>query len=262
MTKDKKTEPVSGATQRRGRGPDKNFPVMVLEESLVWAQGILDHGVNGKIRRLTLMDKLNLSPGRSRTMRLESSSLKYGLTIGGKATQFLEITDKGRTLLEGESSSRSIREIRFELAIQQIDPFNKLYEKLKGEIFLDAMFLEYKFRGTGIVERDRAEAAKVFAANVRYIGLLREISGSDYLCPIEELIEEETSIDVDVLEGLLADAPVETVAPVEKNGAAAVVTNRPALHIDIQVHIDAKSSAEQIDHIFASMARHLYGNGS
>lgn len=31
----------------------------------------------------------------------------------------------------------------------------------------------------------------------------------------------------------------------------------PALHIDLQVHIDASLNLEQIDHIFASVARHL-----
>jgi len=33
----------------------------------------------------------------------------------------------------------------------------------------------------------------------------------------------------------------------------------PSLHVDIQVHIDPAATAEQIDQIFASMARHLYG---
>lgn len=33
----------------------------------------------------------------------------------------------------------------------------------------------------------------------------------------------------------------------------------PALHIDMQIHISADSNAEQIDQIFASMAKHLYG---
>ncbi|MCU1416797.1 MAG: hypothetical protein JWP32_971 [Schumannella sp.] len=32
----------------------------------------------------------------------------------------------------------------------------------------------------------------------------------------------------------------------------------PALHLDIQVHIDAAASAEQIDAVFASMAKHIY----
>ncbi|MBI4200389.1 MAG: DUF5343 domain-containing protein [Chloroflexi bacterium] len=32
----------------------------------------------------------------------------------------------------------------------------------------------------------------------------------------------------------------------------------PTVHIDIQIHIDSSASPEQIDQIFASMARHLY----
>lgn len=34
----------------------------------------------------------------------------------------------------------------------------------------------------------------------------------------------------------------------------------PSLHIDVQVHISSEASAEQIDAIFASMAKHLYRN--
>lgn len=33
----------------------------------------------------------------------------------------------------------------------------------------------------------------------------------------------------------------------------------PSLHVDLQVHIDSSASADQIDAIFASMAKHLYG---
>jgi hypothetical protein len=33
----------------------------------------------------------------------------------------------------------------------------------------------------------------------------------------------------------------------------------PSVHIDIQIHIAPESSAEQVDQIFASMAKHLYG---
>jgi hypothetical protein len=36
----------------------------------------------------------------------------------------------------------------------------------------------------------------------------------------------------------------------------------PGLHIDIQVHIAADASSAQIDQVFASMARHLYGIGA
>jgi hypothetical protein len=33
----------------------------------------------------------------------------------------------------------------------------------------------------------------------------------------------------------------------------------PSVHVDVQVHISPDASAEQVDQIFASMAKHLYG---
>lgn len=50
--------------------------------------------------------------------------------------------------------------------------------------------------------------------------------------------------------------PEATAAQV---AATTPVTRGPSLHIDIQVHIDPAATADQIDAIFASMARHLYG---
>ena len=35
----------------------------------------------------------------------------------------------------------------------------------------------------------------------------------------------------------------------------------PTVHIDLQIHISPDASLEQIDNIFASMAKHLYGKG-
>ncbi|SFK14006.1 hypothetical protein SAMN03159338_3366 [Sphingomonas sp. NFR04] len=48
-------------------------------------------------------------------------------------------------------------------------------------------------------------------------------------------------------------APVEMKAPLKPRSSA------PNLHIDVQVHISADASLDQIDQIFASMAKHLYG---
>jgi hypothetical protein len=35
-------------------------------------------------------------------------------------------------------------------------------------------------------------------------------------------------------------------------------TNQPVVHLDIQIHIPADADPNQIDQIFASMAKHLY----
>lgn len=58
---------------------------------------------------------------------------------------------------------------------------------------------------------------------------------------------------------LLEESPTSAADKTEENGSKGLATNLLGLHIDIQVHIDPRSSAEQIDHIFASMAKHLYG---
>jgi hypothetical protein len=54
------------------------------------------------------------------------------------------------------------------------------------------------------------------------------------------------------------DVPQQSVG--EQSVATNPATsNRPNLHIDLQIHISPESTPEQIDSIFASMAKHLYG---
>lgn len=48
-------------------------------------------------------------------------------------------------------------------------------------------------------------------------------------------------------------APAAPAQPQRHNPAS------PSLHIDIQVHISSDASLEQIDKVFSSMAKHLYG---
>ena len=53
------------------------------------------------------------------------------------------------------------------------------------------------------------------------------------------------------------DAEPLVTEPTAQNSAP--VSNRPNLHIDLQIHISPESTPEQIECIFASMAKHLYG---
>jgi hypothetical protein len=56
--------------------------------------------------------------------------------------------------------------------------------------------------------------------------------------------------------GPIHAAPAAASA-IATHGAPTV--KHPAVHIDIQIHISPESSAEQIDKMFESMAKHLYG---
>lgn len=49
---------------------------------------------------------------------------------------------------------------------------------------------------------------------------------------------------------------VQTSAPRAQPNVGAA---GPSLHIDLQIHVSPEASAEQIDQIFKSMAKHLYG---
>jgi len=64
-------------------------------------------------------------------------------------------------------------------------------------------------------------------------------------------VEGDTHFEAEILH-----APVTDTKSAAKAGAN---SNAPSLHIDVQVHVSAEASAEQIDQIFASMAKHLYG---
>lgn len=51
-------------------------------------------------------------------------------------------------------------------------------------------------------------------------------------------------------------APMAT--PLAATAASGKHNSAPSLHIDLQVHISPEATADQIDKIFASMAKHLY----
>ncbi len=57
----------------------------------------------------------------------------------------------------------------------------------------------------------------------------------------------------------MSSGPLHTPAA-SQAGTAPRAGGGPALHIDVQIHISPEASADQIDQIFASMAKHLYGS--
>ena len=263
MTQENTADTAGGQSQRRGRGPTNPFPAMSFQDSLVLPKGILEHGINGEIERLTLLSRLDRSPSSSRTRELISSSYKYGLTNGSYNAPFLKVTDDARTLLGSGASTREIKEKQFELAIKQFDQFNNLYEKLKNQRLPDETVLKSEFGRFGVSPDDCQRAVDIFTANIRYLGLVEIITGNDYVRTVEQASEEASIVDeVAHPEPPRTKSSGLTGEPAQENGKVALAINRPALHIDIQVHIDPTSSAEQIDQIFASMAKHLYGNES
>lgn len=57
-----------------------------------------------------------------------------------------------------------------------------------------------------------------------------------------------------------AGAPSAVKARRTKDLGGPQTTAQPSVHIDFQIHISPEASTEQIEQIFASMRRHLYGS--
>ncbi len=278
MTLQEFNDQTVGTEGRRGRGPTRPFPIVPLSDSLSLPVSILQYGMNGRIQRLTLLEKLDQTNEYNLTRDLITSSSKYGMTTGSYAAPVLQVTDDGRALVELEKSSRGSKEKLFDHGISRIGPFEQLYQKLRDRPLPDISVLKDAIIDFGVSPRDSQKAAQVFVDNLRFLGLVVDIQGRSHVHSIEAVLDQLPLVgknSTDIYEdkhNLVDDAPI---AEVLKEGPQTLESPRsetvsrpdlqneappdiPPLHIDIQIHIDSTASAEQIDRIFASMARHLY----
>ncbi len=256
MKRDQQTTPAS-STRRRGPKP---FPVLKLEEVLPLAKTIHNEGVSGQLRRLTLFDRLNRSPDSSLSRQMVISSNRYGLTTGGAQAETITLTDTGRAIVTESSNFRNVQKSKFDCAIGGIPPFQQLYDKLKNQRVPGSDVLVTELQELGVASSDCKLASDVFLANARFIGLIQEVSGSERIIPIEQVLEEAGNVveseTLNTKVSLPSDDASKVTPPEERNE-----TSGPSLHIDVQVHIDSSATTDQIDQIFASMAKHLYGKG-
>ncbi|MEO6045423.1 MAG: hypothetical protein ABIQ47_16100 [Tepidiformaceae bacterium] len=119
----------------------------------------------------------------------------------------------------------------------------------------------------GIPLADRKVAGEVFLANLRAAGLVQEFAGAEKIISIEHRLEDLPN-DSDPSAKTSKPPVVAHVSgkAEELNSNGAGDTDRdssprpiaPTVHIDVQVHIPPDASAEQLDAIFASMAKHFY----
>jgi hypothetical protein len=79
---------------------------------------------------------------------------------------------------------------RFGLAIQKIDPFNFLYEKLKGNKLPAREIMADYLRDIHVEEDERSECIDTFTLNAKILGLLRTIAGSERLVSIDHALED------------------------------------------------------------------------
>jgi hypothetical protein len=175
--------------KRGGQFQGKPFPTATFESVLPLAQAIFEYaGALREMLRETVFGKLNKSSqsGQGRTLIINSG--RYGLTIGGYKADVLKLSDKGALVVDPATPPATSMRAKFSLAIEGIAPFNGLYEKFKGgklpapEVMKDALH--------DVDVEDRQECVDIFIGNLKYIGLLKLISGAEWILSIEEALKE------------------------------------------------------------------------
>jgi hypothetical protein len=169
----------------------RNFPASTFHEALVLAEAFQRYAVGQvRVRKLTLFDKLGKAPDSGPSRQLITNSSRYGLTKGGNHAEFLELTPEG-SLATGEDDPPSKKlQARFELAIKNIEPFNFLYERCKGQKLPGKEFLIDALKESEPDEASLSECVDTFILNATFLGLLRTIAGSIRLITIEHALEE------------------------------------------------------------------------
>jgi hypothetical protein len=183
------------SNRSRRRGP-KPYPVITFEQALRIGQGIADFGAGHPMKRTTLLEKLGL-PANQTTKDLITASGRYGITSGAHDAEELRLTECGAKVVASEASLERSK-ARIKLAITDIEPFNKLYEKFKGgklpavEAMRDSL--------DELDEGDRAPCVDIFVQNAKFVGVLQTREGAEFITTLEDAATKAVRTIVTVTE--------------------------------------------------------------
>lgn len=198
---------------------ERKFPALTFEEALKLPQAIQDHASGQKVRRLTLFEKLNQPPDSLGTRRLITASGQYGLTKGSYNAEFLELTPMGADATGEEVTPAKRLQASFDLAIKSQEPFDFLYNKLKNGKMPAKEVMADHLTEANIEDSERGECIDTFILNMKFLGLLRTIAGSERLVSVEQGLEEAPA----------ANAPAAQIGSTESANGPAPTKTPPGL---------------------------------
>ena len=253
--------------KKRSRRPNRNYPLEPYRDALNLAQKIKEIGVNNRIRRQTLMDKLEMSASGKASRDLITATYKYGLIKGSYKSEHLSLTDTAIGIGSLEHEAGLFSRKHFELAIHRIGSFQSFYETVKESRLPDLKVIADELINEEVDTKDSDLAAKVFRDNVQYLGLVEEKEGHEHLIDADKM-ESRPDVNVQTTEVSHESASSASEAKSIPQASEVNTPNKlntpvgddswlPSLHIDVNIHIDESASLDQIEAVFSSMSKHF-----
>ncbi|MEX0801318.1 MAG: hypothetical protein WD379_08885 [Dehalococcoidia bacterium] len=229
--------------------PKAIFPAFPVNEARKLADVIAQKNAGQPMRRLDVFHELGKSPTSGPSRQLVTASGAYGFTTGSYNADKLALTALGRKLAVDGDAAGMID------AVLNVDVFKRFFEKYKNNMVPAEVAAKSFFADEGVPAERTHVCWELALANGRATGLIENVSGSERILTPDHALEKKMS-------GPPAGAKEkrsERNAPSSKDGSKeADQPPQPSFHVDIQIHIDSSASAEQIEQVFASMARHIY----
>lgn len=102
----------------------------------------------------------------------------------------IELTPAGQKAVDEQVTTREQARTRVELAITGIEPFQKLYEKFVGNKLPAHAVLIDAAKDVGVDAEHAPEAVDTFVVNLRFVGLLKTLSGAERIISLDMLLGE------------------------------------------------------------------------
>jgi len=131
--KNSKRKSVAKPSERTRIRKARPYPASSFKDALPLGEAIMKHAAGEKVRRLTLLQQMDKSPNSGPTKMMITNSGKYGITKGSYAAEYLELTEKGRAVVDPARPPRERRQAAFDLAIDGVPPFKLLYDHYKDK---------------------------------------------------------------------------------------------------------------------------------
>jgi hypothetical protein len=181
---------------KKGHKPKRSkrpYPASSFKEAMVLGEAIQKYAAGEKVRRLTLLEKMQRAPESSSTKMLITNSNKYKITQGSYAAEYIDITPHGRTATDPSATPTEKLTAQFSLAIAGIPSFKYLYDEYVGKKLPAQEVMHDVLHASNLQIPDVNECVDLFIVNAKDLGLLRAIGGAEMLIPIEQALEEYES---------------------------------------------------------------------
>lgn len=188
---------VQAAVEKRKRSV-RPFPACPFEESLDFAREIYKYRSGQPVRRLGVFDYLQKSPDSGPSRTLITNSGKYGLTKGSYTAEQIELTPEGLKAVDEETTPRENAKSKIFLAIENIEPFKKLYDLFTGNKLPVRAALTDAIKKFDIPSDLAEEAVDTFIVNLRFTGLLQTLSGAERIITVNHYLDSLPSSDMNL----------------------------------------------------------------